>query len=62
QELSDEIVALELGAVLLQGPAEEVLRDPRVVSSYLGGDVATIQRSGASPAPAPRRRRAKVPA
>jgi len=46
--LSDEIVALELGAVVLQGPAEEVMSDPRVITSYLGGDLATIERSGAA--------------
>ncbi|MDT7549618.1 MAG: branched-chain amino acid transport system ATP-binding protein livF, partial [Actinomycetota bacterium] len=40
--LSDEIVALELGSVLLQGPPDEVMTDPRVVTSYLGGDLATI--------------------
>jgi ABC-type branched-subunit amino acid transport system ATPase component len=44
--LSDEIVALELGHVVLQAVPEVVLADPRVVSAYLGGDLATIQRSG----------------
>ncbi len=44
--LSDEIVALELGAVVLQGPVDEVMNDPRVISSYLGGDISTIERSG----------------
>jgi branched-chain amino acid transport system ATP-binding protein len=47
--LSDEIVALELGSVLLQGPPDEVMTDPRVVTSYLGGDLATIERSGGTP-------------
>ncbi len=46
--LSDEIVALELGAVVLQGPVDEVMNDPRVISSYLGGDISTIERSGGS--------------
>jgi len=46
--LSDEIVALELGAVVLQGPAEVVMSDPRVITSYLGGDISTIERSGAA--------------
>jgi ABC-type branched-subunit amino acid transport system ATPase component len=46
QALSDEIIALELGQVVLQGPSEVVMSDPRVISSYLGGDVATISRSG----------------
>jgi ABC-type glutathione transport system ATPase component len=45
--LSDEIVALELGQVVLQGPADVVMSDPRVITSYLGGDITTIERSGA---------------
>jgi ABC-type branched-subunit amino acid transport system ATPase component len=44
--LSDEIVALELGRVVLQDVPSAVMTDPRVVSAYLGGDLATIQRSG----------------
>ena len=35
-ELSDELVALERGAVVVQGTPDEVLNDPRVVESYLG--------------------------
>jgi ABC-type branched-subunit amino acid transport system ATPase component len=46
QALSDQILALELGSVLLQADAATVMSDPRVVSSYLGGDLATISRSG----------------
>jgi ABC-type branched-subunit amino acid transport system ATPase component len=66
--LSDQIVALELGRVVLQGTPDEVLADPRVVSAYLGGDLSTIQRSGGAQevAPAqrsrPRPRRSRVPA
>jgi ABC-type branched-subunit amino acid transport system ATPase component len=45
--VSDEIIALELGAVICQAPPAEVIRDPRVISSYLGGDLDIIQRSGA---------------
>jgi ABC-type glutathione transport system ATPase component len=69
--LSDQIVALELGRVVLQGTPDEVLADPRVVSAYLGGDLSTIKRSGnepaesaAEPAPVqrPRPRRSRVPA
>ncbi|MDX6197117.1 MAG: branched-chain amino acid transport system ATP-binding protein [Actinomycetota bacterium] len=48
--VSDEILALDLGSVLLQGPADEVMSDPRVVTSYLGGDLAAIERSGGAPA------------
>ena len=43
--------ALGLGSVLLQGDAATVMNDPRVVSSYLGGDLATISRSGTSTLP-----------
>jgi ABC-type branched-subunit amino acid transport system ATPase component len=63
--LSDSILALELGRVVLQDAPAAVLSDPRVVSSYLGGDLSTIQRSGgpgeSAPPPQQRARRAKVP-
>ena len=45
--VSDEILALELGSVILRDTPDRVIRDPRVVSSYLGGDVDVINRSGA---------------
>jgi ABC-type glutathione transport system ATPase component len=45
--VSDRIIALELGRVLVEGTPDEVTSDPRVVSSYLGGDLAVINRSGA---------------
>jgi branched-chain amino acid transport system ATP-binding protein len=59
--ISDEIIALDLGAVVTQGPPDVVLSDPHVVSSYLGGDLNVINRSGATEEPAtetarPRRR------
>jgi ABC-type branched-subunit amino acid transport system ATPase component len=44
--LSDSIVALDLGAVLTQGPPASVLADERVVTAYLGGDPSTITRTG----------------
>jgi ABC-type branched-subunit amino acid transport system ATPase component/ABC-type branched-subunit amino acid transport system permease subunit len=34
--LCDRLVALELGAVIAEGPPDAVLHDPRVVASYLG--------------------------
>jgi len=46
--ISDEMIALELGAVVLRGTPDEVISDPRVISSYLGGDIDVINRSGAS--------------
>jgi ABC-type branched-subunit amino acid transport system ATPase component len=55
QALSDQILALELGSVLLQADAATVMNDPRVVSSYLGGDLATISRSGTATPPNKRR-------
>ena len=44
--VSDRMIALELGHPIAEGTPEEVIRDPRVVSSYLGGDIAAINRSG----------------
>jgi branched-chain amino acid transport system ATP-binding protein len=44
--ISDEIIALDLGAVVTQGTPDVVLTDPHVVSSYLGGDLTVINRSG----------------
>ncbi len=48
QSLSDQIIALERGRVLLQADPATVMSDPLVVASYLGGDPATISRSGSS--------------
>lgn len=50
--ISDRMIALELGAPIVEGTPEEVTTNPRVVSSYLGGDMATINRSGAGSEPA----------
>jgi branched-chain amino acid transport system ATP-binding protein len=44
--ISDEILALDLGAVLMQGAPDEVINDPRVVSSYLGTSEDVVHRSG----------------
>ncbi len=44
--VSDEILALDLGRAIMRGTPAQVTSDPRVVESYLGGDVAVIQRSG----------------
>jgi ABC-type branched-subunit amino acid transport system ATPase component/predicted MFS family arabinose efflux permease len=62
--VSDRMIALELGHPIVEGTPTEVTTDPRVVSSYLGGDLASINRSGATAAstekpnakPKPRRR------
>jgi branched-chain amino acid transport system ATP-binding protein len=62
--ISDRMIALELGHPIVEGTPHEVTTDPRVVSSYLGGDLATINRSGAAasakPARSPRKRRAPI--
>jgi len=46
--ISDRIYALETGQVVTSGLPADVVRDPRVVASYLGDDVAAINRSGAA--------------
>jgi ABC-type branched-subunit amino acid transport system ATPase component/predicted MFS family arabinose efflux permease len=50
--ISDEILALNLGSVLTQGPPQQVINDPRVVNSYLGNTEEVIHRSGSSSEPA----------
>ncbi|MFN2462860.1 MAG: MFS transporter [Candidatus Dormibacteria bacterium] len=44
--VADELVALNVGEVIVRGTPDEVLNDPRVVESFLGGSEAAIQRSG----------------
>jgi len=43
--VSDRMIAMDLGANLAEGPTAEVLRNPRVISAYLGGNAAAINRS-----------------
>jgi ABC-type branched-subunit amino acid transport system ATPase component/branched-subunit amino acid ABC-type transport system permease component len=45
--ISDELLALELGAVVARGRPDEVINDPRVIEGYLGGSEDVIFRSGA---------------
>jgi branched-chain amino acid transport system ATP-binding protein len=45
-QISDELVAMELGQVVLRGAPQDVLNDPRVVAAYLGSSAAAIHRSG----------------
>jgi branched-chain amino acid transport system ATP-binding protein len=59
--ISDRMLALELGKVITEGTPDEVIANPRVVSSYLGGDLVAIQRSGDAPV-APRRPRRRASA
>jgi ABC-type branched-subunit amino acid transport system ATPase component len=37
--VSDRMLALELGQVIAIGPPKDVINDPRVVTSYLGGEI-----------------------
>jgi ABC-type branched-subunit amino acid transport system ATPase component len=46
--ICDRMIALELGAVIAEGPPQEVLEHPRVIESYLGTEEAAVQRSGGS--------------
>jgi ABC-type branched-subunit amino acid transport system ATPase component/predicted MFS family arabinose efflux permease len=48
QALSDRLVAMELGSVLLEGLPAEVIADERVVQAYLGASDAVISRSGSA--------------
>jgi ABC-type branched-subunit amino acid transport system ATPase component len=47
--VADRIVAMDQGAVIADGPPNEVLSDDAVVASYLGSDRHAIARSGSSP-------------
>ena len=44
--LCDRLVAMELGAVIADGPPDAVLSHPRVIASYLGTDETAVARSG----------------
>ena len=46
--ICDRMVALELGGVIAEGTAKEVLEHPQVIESYLGTDDTAINRSGAA--------------
>jgi ABC-type branched-subunit amino acid transport system ATPase component/MFS family permease len=45
--ISDRMIALDLGRLVAEGTAAEVVEHPAVVASYLGTDEAAIVRSGA---------------
>ena len=45
--VSDELVALETGRVIVRGSPKEVTNNPRVVEAYLGTDQRVVARSGA---------------
>jgi branched-chain amino acid transport system ATP-binding protein len=44
--IADRLVALDMGAVVVDGPPHDVLTHPAVIESYLGTSAAVIARSG----------------
>ena len=46
RSVCDRFVAMELGEIIAEGTAEEVESDARVAESFLGGNVAAVERSG----------------
>jgi branched-chain amino acid transport system ATP-binding protein len=46
--LSDRLIAMELGSVLLTGTPKDVVENPIVVQAYLGASEAVIGRSGSA--------------
>jgi branched-chain amino acid transport system ATP-binding protein len=46
--VSDRLVAMEQGSVIATGGVSDVLEDPAVVASYLGGNPEAIARSGST--------------
>jgi branched-chain amino acid transport system ATP-binding protein len=39
-DLTDRVTVLQFGKILAEGPYEEVRNDPRVITAYLGENVA----------------------
>ncbi len=61
--VSDRMIALELGHPIVEGTPQEVISHPRVIESYLGGDMSVINRSGKAAAkPAARAAKKRTPA
>ena len=44
--VSDELIALDQGRVVVRGTPDDVLNDERVIESYLGTSEAAVKRSG----------------
>jgi ABC-type branched-subunit amino acid transport system ATPase component/ABC-type branched-subunit amino acid transport system permease subunit len=51
--LADRLVALDLGRVVAEGLPPEVMADPRVVASYLGGDTPALAKGARRGEPVP---------
>jgi excisionase family DNA binding protein len=51
--VADRMACMHLGRVIASGTSQDVLHHPAVVSSYLGTDDVTIERSSSRTAPAP---------
>ena len=47
-ELADEVAVLDYGRLVLSGPPEQVLRDPRVRRVFLGRVADDLSQSGAT--------------
>jgi ABC-type branched-subunit amino acid transport system ATPase component len=45
--LSTRVMAMDTGRIIAAGSPAEIRSDPRVQESYLGGEVAAIERSTA---------------
>ena len=58
--VSDELIALETGRVVVRGKPRDVTTDPRVVEAYLGTDERVVARSGAIRSNGTRKRKAPV--
>ncbi len=39
-DLADEVIVLDQGEKIAQGPPRQIQRDPRVIAVYLGGEDA----------------------
>jgi ABC-type transporter Mla maintaining outer membrane lipid asymmetry ATPase subunit MlaF len=57
--VSDELIALETGRVIVRGKPKDVTNDARVVEAYLGTDERVVARSGSVRAIAKRRPKPK---
>ena len=59
--IADRLVAMETGTVLALGTPEQVLADPAVIESYLGGDPTAVHRT-TQPTKQPTKQPARTPA